>query len=154
MGNRTNLVEYALQIAEACADRSEDPRRKVGAVAVSPTGRIIGTGYNGLAPGKQVPDSFWEDKETKNHYVLHAEQNLAAQIRLGEAEFVACTLQPCPSCLKLLIAQGVKRIYFRQVHSSYNESAQIALFYNVGLIWKPSKDKAETSKLKEFTVPN
>lgn len=148
MGDRTTLVEYALRVAEACAERSEDPRRKVGAVAISSTGRILGTGYNGLAPGKQATDEFWEDKETKNRFVLHAEQNLAAQIGLGEAEFVACTLQPCPSCLKLLIALGVKRIYFRQVHKSYMESAQVAIFYGVDLIWKPSKNEAETSTLK------
>jgi len=48
---RETWEEYFMKIAYAVASRSTCGRRQVGAVAVSPDNRILGTGYNGALPG-------------------------------------------------------------------------------------------------------
>ena len=47
---RIALPEYAMALAHVASLRSEDPYRKVGAVAIDFSNRVIGTAYNGLAP--------------------------------------------------------------------------------------------------------
>src|SRR5205085_2867143 len=48
---RLSIPEYAMALAHVASLRSEDPFRKVGAVAFDFDNRVIGTAYNGLAPG-------------------------------------------------------------------------------------------------------
>ena len=48
---RLPMPQYAMALAHVASLRSEDPYRKVGAVAIDFANRVIGTGYNGLAPG-------------------------------------------------------------------------------------------------------
>ena len=49
--SRLSIPEYAMALAHVASLRSEDPFRKVGAVAFDFSNRVIGTAYNGLAPG-------------------------------------------------------------------------------------------------------
>jgi deoxycytidylate deaminase len=71
--------------------------------------------------------------------MIHAEQNLCALFNLGDkVELVAVTLEPCPDCLRLLMAHGVKKIVFRQKHASSSFSEKLAAFYNVELLHVPS----------------
>ncbi|MFY7930828.1 MAG: hypothetical protein ACOVS5_18310 [Oligoflexus sp.] len=48
---RISIPKYAMALAHVASLRSEDPFRKVGAVAIDFDNRVIGTAYNGLAPG-------------------------------------------------------------------------------------------------------
>jgi len=52
---RVSWEEYALNLAYAASDRSEDPHRQVGACALSHDNMVLGLGYNGLAAGKEAP---------------------------------------------------------------------------------------------------
>ncbi len=48
---RLSIPQYAMALAHVASLRSEDPYRKVGAAALDFDNRVIGTAYNGLAPG-------------------------------------------------------------------------------------------------------
>ena len=63
MGDRLGIPEYAMALAHVASLRSEDPFRKVGAAALDRDNRVIGTAYNGLAPGFDPPPGFWDDRD-------------------------------------------------------------------------------------------
>ena len=65
-----------MALAEVASLRSEDPFRKVGAAALDADNRVIATAYNGLAPGFDAPSGFWDDREGRQKFMLHAEVNL------------------------------------------------------------------------------
>lgn len=137
MNGKLNLDQYAMRLAETAALRSEDPFHKVGAVALSKEGRVLGTGYNGLPAGVNADPSWWENPEAHDGFILHAEQNLCALLYHGEAHTVAVTLYPCTSCFRLLVAHGVKRILYKEIHPQKKEvnAFLLADFYgNVELI--------------------
>ncbi len=99
-------------VAEKVATWSSDLRKQVGAVVVSPDGRQIAWGYNGL------PRDFEEktagvilDKETKNRYSLHAEDNAIAQAPCditGWTMYV--TTAPCLRCALAIHRAGIMRV--------------------------------------------
>lgn len=135
MERRITKIEWALRLAEVTSYRSEDPYRKVGAVALTSDGRVIAAAYNGILAGKNVDDSFWENRDRRLKFMFHAEQNLCALFKRGEALSVALTLSPCPSCLLLLAAHGIKYIYYRQRYHRPEADAteEIANFYGINL---------------------
>ena len=139
MKTRIDKTDYALRLAETAALRSEDPFYQVGAVAMTGNGRVIATAYNGLLPGVEKDDAWWHDKEGRKPFMIHAEQNLCGLFSLGDkVELVAVTLEPCPDCLRLLMAHGVKKIVFRQKHAASSFSEKLAAFYGVELVHFPS----------------
>jgi dCMP deaminase len=135
MNKRISKIEYAMRIAEAAACRSEDPFYQVGAAAMSEDGRIIATGYNGLPPGVQASPSWWNDKEKRKPYVLHAETNLCSMFKRGEVQAVCVTLMPCPDCMRVLAAHGVKEVYFRKHHEASHDSVGLAQFWGIKMQW-------------------
>ncbi|MFI3242675.1 MAG: deaminase [Akkermansia sp.] len=129
---RLPIPQYAMALAHVAALRSEDPYRKVGAAALDKDNRVIGTAYNGLYPGFKAPDHFWDDRDGRQKYMLHAEINLCSLIKRGEAVIVACTTMPCTSCMQALCAHGVQTIYYG-VDYPHSESRAIADMYGVKL---------------------
>lgn len=121
-----------MALAHVASLRSEDPYRKVGAAALDFDNRVIGTAYNGLAPGFDPPAGFWDDREARQKFMLHAEVNLCSLFRRGEVKLVACTTMPCTSCMQTLCAYGVKEIYFRDTYDA-SDAQQIAHLYGVHL---------------------
>ena len=130
---RIPIPQYAMALAHVAALRSEDPYRKVGAAALDKDNRVIGTAYNGLFPGFTAPEGFWDSREERQKYMLHAEINLCSLFKRGEAKVVACTTMPCTSCMQALCAHGVKTIYCGQEYAASN-APQIAAMYGVELI--------------------
>lgn len=122
-----------MALAHVASLRSEDPYRKVGAVALDFNNRVIGTAYNGLAPGFDAPDGFWEDRDGRQKYMLHAEVNLCSLFKRGEARIVASTTMPCTSCMQTLCAYGVEEIYYEEEYKK-SDARQIAETYGVKLI--------------------
>ncbi len=130
---RLTVPEYAMALAHVASLRSEDPFRKVGAVAIDFDNRVIGTAYNGLAPGYNADPKFWADRDTRRKYMLHAEVNLCSLFTRGNVKLVACTTKPCTSCMQMLCAYGVKQIYFRDDYPE-SEADAIAERYSISLI--------------------
>ncbi len=131
--DRLSIPEYAMELAKIASLRSEDPYRKVGAVAFDKDNRIIGAAYNGLAPGFQADKDFWVDRERRQKYMLHAEVNLCSLFKRNEAVIVAVTTMPCTSCMRLLCAHNVKTVYYCDDYLD-SDAAEIALLYGMDLI--------------------
>jgi dCMP deaminase len=129
---RIAVPEYALALARVASLRSEDPYRKVGAAALDFDNRVIGTAYNGLAPGFEAPEGFWDDREARQKYMLHAEINLCSLFRRGEVKLIASTTMPCTSCMQTLCAYGVREIYYHEVYHA-SEAPDIARLYGIHL---------------------
>jgi dCMP deaminase len=129
---RLSIPKYAMALAHVASLRSEDPYRKVGAAALDHDNRVIGTAYNGLAPGFDPPVGFWDDRAARQKFMLHAEVNLCSLFRRGEARIVATTTMPCTACMQTLCAYGIKEIYFREIYHE-SDAPEIAALYGVKL---------------------
>ena len=119
-----------MALAHVASLRSEDPFRKVGAVAIDFDNRVIGTAYNGLAPGFDVADDFWFDRDVRRKYMLHAEVNLCSLFTRGSAKLIACTTQPCTSCTQMICSYGIKEIYYRDVYED-SDADEICELYGI-----------------------
>ena len=143
MGDRLGIPEYAMALAHVASLRSEDPFRKVGAAALDRDNRVIGTAYNGLAPGFDPPPGFWDDRDDRQKFMLHAEINLCSLFKRGEARLVATTTMPCTSCMQTLCAYGIEEIYYHEVYHQ-SDAPEIATLYGIRL------QRVELYPLSEF----
>ena len=130
---RLTIPQYAMALAHVASLRSEDPFRKVGAVALDHDNRVIGTAYNGLAPGYNADAGFWEDRDRRRKYMIHAEVNLCSLFTRGNVKLIACTTKPCTSCMQMLCTYGVHEIYYRDDYLE-SEADAISSLYGVKLI--------------------
>jgi dCMP deaminase len=130
---RLSIPAYAMGLAHVASLRSEDPFRKVGAVALDHANRVIGTAYNGLAPGFDAPPGFWADRDERQKFMLHAEVNLCSLFTRGSARLVAVTTKPCTSCMQMLCAYQIEEIYYRDEYDK-SEADAIAKLYGVKLL--------------------
>lgn len=130
---RLSIPRYAMALAHVASLRSEDPYRKVGAAALDHDNRVIGTAYNGLAPGFDPPPGFWDDRDSRQKFMLHAEVNLCSLFRRGEARIIATTTMPCTACMQTLCAYGVREIYYRDGYAA-SDAPEIAALYRIPLI--------------------
>ena len=122
-----------MALAHVASLRSEDPFRKVGAVAFDFDNRVIGTAYNGLAPGFDASQEFWASRDERRKYMLHAEVNLGSLFTRGNVKLIACTTKPCTSCMQMLCAYNVKEIYYRDNYPE-SEADAVAQLYGVQLV--------------------
>ncbi len=128
---RISWEEYALRIAEIASMRSEDPYKKVGACALDHNNRVIGVAYNGLAPGINVDKSFWDSREERLKYMIHAEANLLSLFERNSCSLLACTLLPCSSCATLIASHGIKRVVYKELYKRDQAALDIFRFYNI-----------------------
>jgi dCMP deaminase len=131
MNKRISWEDYALRIAETAALRSEDIYTKVGATALDFSNRVIGVAYNGLASGVQVDDNFWDDRDARRPFMIHAETNLLSLFKRGDCRLVACTLLPCSYCASMIASYGIKKVVYRDVYHRDQQALDIFKFYNI-----------------------
>ena len=99
---------------------------------------VVGLGYNGLAPKKNVPSSFWEDRDKRRAYMVHAETNCLSLCKRGEVELLAVTLLPCSYCAAMIAAYGVKEVLYAENYEQDDSAKMIFGFYNISLLqYKP-----------------
>ena len=127
---RISIPRYAMALAHVASLRSEDPFRKVGAAALDFDNRVIGVAYNGLAPGFDAPAGFWDDREGRQKFMLHAEVNLCSLLKRGEVKIVASTTMPCTACMQTLCAYGIQEIYYRDIYEE-SDAPEIAQTYGI-----------------------
>lgn len=105
---------YFLGLAEAASKKSKDPRRKVGAVLVSPDRLVVATGYNGIARGLPDDPRVLEEKNGKLEWMIHAEHNAILNAARAGAATVNGTIYvnkfPCLACLQVLSQAGIARV--------------------------------------------
>jgi len=127
---RISWEEYALQLAETGAARSEDPFERVGACVLRGDYSVAGIGYNGAPSGVEID---WSDRDRRRERVIHAEVNALRYIRPDEGFLLACTLMPCQDCLKLAAANGIKKTVFREVYSKDGSAVSLAKEFGIEL---------------------
>ncbi len=123
-----NSRKIFIKIALTLAEHSKCVGANVGAIIVK-DGRIISSGYNGTPSGYQNCNEVWDENATSSPghyewsktYEIHAEQNaLSWAAKKGisvEGSDIYVTLRPCNTCTKLIIASGIKNIYYNSDYS-------------------------------------
>ena len=133
--------DYFLGVAAAVAARAKCTRRAVGTVIVHDH-RIIGTGYNGAAPGmpdclegacprgqqdftQVAPLSDYDQVGAPGFCIaIHSEVNaLLHATRDTKGAIAYVTDEPCPGCRKALAAAGVIRVVWPGGHLSHFQIA-------------------------------
>lgn len=113
----------------------------VGAVFLSRSGKVLATGFNGVAPGDEhctdVPcpgRNCPSGTGLELCKAIHAEQNASLQLlRMDEVDTVYCTAAPCIHCVKIIAATSARRIVFAQ---EYPHSASEAYWKGRGGLWE------------------
>jgi dCMP deaminase len=121
---RPSWDEYFLMIAKLAATRSTCLAFPVGAVIVKDR-QVLATGYNGspsgsvhcTAQGFCYPGlSSCDASKTMPSRAVHAEANAIAQAAKHgistQGGTIYVTLEPCISCLKLIISAGIKEVFY------------------------------------------
>ena len=130
---RISWEKYAIEIANTVSLRSEDPYRQVGACALNHENMVVGVGYNGLASGKNVPASFWDDRDARRPYMVHAEVNCLSLCKRGDVRLLAVTLLPCSYCATMIAAYGVEKVVYYDDYEKDLKSHEIFAFYGIKL---------------------
>ncbi|MGB7442813.1 MAG: dCMP deaminase family protein [Coleofasciculaceae cyanobacterium] len=127
---RPTWNEYFLMLAKLAATRSTCLAFPVGAVIVK-NKQVLATGYNGPPSGSAhcttqgycYPNlSSCDASKIMPSRAVHAEANAIAQAaKHGIATNESCiyvTLEPCLSCLKLIISAGIKEVFYETPFNS------------------------------------
>lgn len=119
-----------MEIAIVLGDLGTCERKQVGAVIIR-DGRCISWGYNGAPPG--LPHCKHED-DSPCEVSTHAEANaIAFAARQGistEGGTLFVGVSPCLDCSKLLIAAGIRAVYYRE---EYRDSRGLELLREAGI---------------------
>ncbi|MEA5510807.1 dCMP deaminase family protein [Crocosphaera sp. UHCC 0190] len=121
---RPTWDEYFIMIAKLAATRSTCLAFPVGAVIVKDR-QLLATGYNGspsgsahcTAQGFCYPGlSSCDASSSLPSRAVHAEANAIAQAAKHgistNGAVIYVTLEPCISCLKLIISAGIKEVFY------------------------------------------
>ena len=125
--NRLSWNEYFSKLVQITSERSPCERLKVGCILVKDN-RIISQGYNGFLP-KCPHVSIVRDNHEQA--TLHAEQNAIIDCAKRGVSCDGCTAYithyPCIICCRLLLAAGIKKIYYL---NDYHNDELVTYFTN------------------------
>ena len=133
---RMSWDKYGLEIAKAASYRSEDPYLKVGACVLRGDRSIISIGYNGTAPGVNIP---WEDRDARRGFVIHAEVNALRYCTPDQTKngYLYTTHHPCAECIKVIASYGITYVMYSDLIDGavYDLSsiAELAKAFNISL---------------------
>ncbi len=143
---RPTWDEYFLMLAKLAATRSTCLAFPVGAVIVK-NKQVLATGYNGppsgsehcLSQGFCYPGlSSCDASKVLPSRAVHAEANAIAQASkhgiATEGASIYVTLEPCLSCLKLVMSAGIREVYYETPFVSQASGQVRDLFVAEGLV--------------------
>lgn len=143
---RPTWNEYFLMLAKLAATRSTCLAFPVGAVIVK-NKQVLATGYNGAPAGSAhcttqgycYPGlSSCDASTTLPSRAVHAEANAIAQAaKHGISTQGGCiyvTLEPCLSCLKLIISAGIHEVFYETPFNSGEKALVRDSFIAEGLV--------------------
>ena len=112
MHNRPSWDSIWMKFAKSIAERSVDPRFKVGAVVVSKDNtQVLAMGYNGdQAGGSNEVESL----EPGQSGCIHAEINALIKLDYNnpKPKKMYVTLSPCKMCAKAIVNSGIEEIIY------------------------------------------
>ena len=160
---RPTWDEYFLMLAKLAATRSSCLAFPVGAVIVK-NRQVLATGYNGPPTGAAhctdqgycYPGlSSCDASKTMPSRAVHAEANAIAQAAkhgiLTDGASIYVTLEPCLSCLKLIISAGIKEVFYE---TSFNSGESLLIrdsFVKDGLVTLKEIHLSETTAQRATT---
>lgn len=104
--------ETWMAITRTIAERSYDPRLKVGAIVVSDdNARLLALGYNGnYRGGPNVPDSV----DPGQSGFIHAEVNalVKCDYNFNRKKIMYLTHSPCLACAKLIVNANISEVIY------------------------------------------
>lgn len=113
---RPSWPKVWMNMARAIAERSYDPRLKVGCVVIPEdnTG-VLSLGYNGNAMG--LPNEVESSEPGKSGF-LHAELNACLKLNTADPRWKAIyvTHFPCRTCCKIIIQSNINRVVYGEVY--------------------------------------
>lgn len=143
---RPTWDEYFLMLAKLAATRSTCLAFPVGAVIVK-NKQVVATGYNGSPSGSAhcttqgycYPGlNSCDASKILPSRAVHAEANAIAQAaKYGistDGSSIYVTLEPCLSCLKLIISAGIKEVFYETSFNSGEKALVRDSFINEGLV--------------------
>lgn len=144
---RPSSDEVFMKHADLAADRTNCTKRGVGAVIVSPEGKIVSTGYNGTPSGVKNCNEGGCDRCNSGNFsqgqglelckCLHAEINAIINKTTLSLDGCSmyCTSAPCTPCANAIIQSKIKKLYFSQEYTiekldvvSYLKNAGVECF--------------------------
>jgi len=143
---RPTWDEYFLMLAKLAATRSTCLAFPVGAVIVK-NKQVVATGYNGSPSGSAhcttqgycYPGlSSCDASKTLPSRAVHAEANAIAQAAKHgistDGASIYVTLEPCLSCLKLIISAGIKEVFYETLFNVGEKALVRDSFVDEGLV--------------------
>lgn len=143
---RPTWDEYFLMLAKLAATRSTCRAFPVGAVIVR-NKQVVATGYNGSPSGSAhcislgycYPELISCDaSKSLPSRAVHAEANAIAQAAkhgvATDGAKIYVTLEPCISCLKLIISAGIREVIYETPFNTGDKVIVRDLFIQEGLI--------------------
>ena len=128
---RLSWEEYFATFAKLTAKRSPCNRLKVGCVLIKDN-RIIATGYNGFLPGAPHESIVIDNHEQAT---VHAEQNCIADCAKRGVNTMNSTAYithyPCINCYKILLASGIREIFYIEDYKNNEVITQINKNLNI-----------------------
>jgi dCMP deaminase len=146
ISSRPTWDEYFMMLAKVTATRSTCLAFPVGAVIVKDR-QVLATGYNGSPSGSAhcttlgycYPElSACNVSKTLPSRSVHAEANAIAQAAKhgistsGGSIYV--TLEPCLTCLKLVISAGIREVFYETTFNTGDNVKVRDLFLQDGLV--------------------
>jgi dCMP deaminase len=120
-----------MSIAKTVAERSYDPRLKVGAIIVSDDNtRLLSLGYNGnYRGGPNTPDS--EDPGQSGF--IHAEVNalVKCDYNFNRKKIMYLTHSPCVQCSKLIVNANISEVIY---DVQYRDSSGLHILQTCGVV--------------------
>lgn len=148
--SRPTLGTTYMMLALTWAMRSTcTARASVGAVLVSPDGRVIAAGYNGSPHGQPHCDAVGCEMDSSSHCkrAIHAEENVILQCATHGVSTANSTIyvthKPCERCSRRLLQANVIRAFYL---FEYGEP------YDTGFTTICVRDEYEMENLNELLL--
>ena len=124
---RPKWDEIWMTLTLLIAERSRDPRLKVGSVIVTEDNTtVLAIGYNGdQQGGTNQPDSLEPGKSG----FIHAEANALIKMNFSDHrnKKIYLTHSPCPVCARMIVNSGIKKVIYCE---EYRDSKGLDILKN------------------------
>ena len=136
----SKLAALLITLARFLAERTDDPKKGVGAVIIQgdKNRKVVGLGWNGF-PTKAVYGQFPRASDTdesvqdkKYPFIVHAEQNAIFMLNTKPITdgILFVTKTPCSECTPLLKLRGIKTVVLgTKLENASNQSLDYQSFY-------------------------
>ena len=127
---RITWPETWMSIAKVVAQRSYDPRLKVGSIVVSADNtQMLSIGYNGnYKGGPHEPESL----DVGQSGFIHSEANalIKCDFNFGKKKHMYLTHSPCRACAKLIVNAEIARVVY---DVPYRDTSGLEILTSMGI---------------------